>query len=141
MDPAEDDGNNNNQNNYNNYNNSNDNYNYNNNGNNNNQNQEDAAVLEVCERLYEDAGKCETNLNVYGVYPTTLACEFINGLKASGKSRISAAFSGAKKNITPQVLAGVFAASTLVFGGVSYYFHKKLQRQNVGLVHGEGNMA
>mmetsp|Transcript_16235 Transcript_16235/g.29459 ORF Transcript_16235/g.29459 Transcript_16235/m.29459 type:complete len:439 (-) Transcript_16235:240-1556(-) len=137
MEPAEDDGNNNNQN-YN-YNNGDD--NYNNNGNNNNQNQEDAAILEVCERLYEDAGKCETNLNVYGVYPTTLACEFIKGLKASGKSRISSAFSGAKKNVTPQVLAGLFAASTLVFGGVSYYFHQKLQRQNVGLIHGQGNMA
>ena len=77
MEPAKDDGNNNNQNNYNNYNNGDDNYNYNKNGNNNNQNQEDAAVLEVCERLYEEAGKCESNLNVYGVYPTTFACKFI----------------------------------------------------------------
>jgi hypothetical protein len=125
MEPVEDDGNNNN----------------NQNNNNNNQNQEEAEVREICENLYAQAGKCESNLSIYGVYPNTLACDFIKGLNSWGKTRIATAFSEAKKNVTPQVLAGVFAASTLVFGGVSYYFHKKLQGQDVGLVRGEGNMA
>jgi len=133
MQPGENDGNNNN--NYNNYNNNGDNYNYN-----YNQNQEDAEVLEVCERLYEEAGKCETDLNVYGVYPNTMACEFINGLNAWGKTRIFSSFTEVK-NATPKVLAGFFASTTLLFGGVIYYFHKKIQGQDLGLVHGGGNMA
>lgn len=118
-------------------NNNNNNYNYNN----QNQEQEEAAVLEVCQALYEPAGKCESNLNVYGVYPNTLACDFIHGLNAWGKTRIAASLSEAKKNMTPAVLASVFAVTTAAFGGVSYYFHKRLQRQNVGLVHGQGGMA
>ncbi|KAL7524420.1 hypothetical protein ACHAXR_000565, partial [Thalassiosira sp. AJA248-18] len=112
----------------------------NDNNNNNNNNYQEPEVLEVCERLYEASGKCESNLNVYGVYPNTLACDFINGLNAWGKTRIVATFNEAKKNATPAVLAGVFAATTLVFGGVSYYFHQKLQRRNVGLVHSQGNV-
>lgn len=134
MQPADDD--NNNQNNNQNYNNGDDNYNYN-----YNQNQEEPEVLEVCERLYEDAGKCESNLDVYGLYPNTLACDFISGLKASGKTRIFSAFAQMKPSATASVLAGLFAVSTLLLGGVSYHFHKKLQRQSVNLVHAEGNMA
>ena len=104
------------------------------------QEQED-EVLEVCERLYEGAGKCETNLQVYGVYPNTMACDFIKGLNAWGKTRIAATFHEAAKK-TPQILAGVFAATTVVFGGVAYYMHKKAQRQSIGLVHdGQMNLA
>jgi len=114
--------------------------NNNGNNNNNNNNQQQAEVLEVCERLYEPAGKCESNLNVYGVYPNTLACDFIHGLNSWGKTRIAATFKEAKKNVTPSVLAGVFAVTTVFFGGVSYYLHKKLERNNVGLVHGGGDV-
>lgn len=125
--------------------NDNNNNNNNNNGNdqyqNYNQNQEEAEVLEVCERLYEDAGKCESNLNIYGMYPTTLACDFISGLKASGKTRIFSSLAEAKASVTPSVLAGLFAASTVLLAGVAYHFHTKLQRQSIGLVQGQGNMA
>lgn len=125
--------------------NDNNNNNNNNNGNDDansyyNQNQEEAEVLEVCERLYETAGKCETNLDVYGVYPNTMACSFIKSLNSWGITRIASSVSGATKNHVPAVMAGLFAASTVVFGGISYYFHKKLQRQNVGLVGGHGNV-
>ena len=110
----------------------------NNNGDNNYQQPE---VNEFCERLYEPAGKCETNIDVYGKYPNTMACKFISGLNAWGKTRIAATFNEAKKNATPATLAGIFAATTVVFGGVSFYLHKKLQRQSVGLVHDQGAMA
>mmetsp|Transcript_49400 Transcript_49400/g.105003 ORF Transcript_49400/g.105003 Transcript_49400/m.105003 type:complete len:414 (-) Transcript_49400:137-1378(-) len=130
MQPGDDDNNNNNQNNDN----GNNNYNY-------NQNQEDVEIREVCEQLYEDAGKCESNLDVYGVYPNTMACDFISGLKASGKTRIFSKLANTTKNVTSSVLAGVFAATTLVLVGVSYHYHQKLQRQSVNLVQGEGNMA
>jgi len=129
--------------------NSNQNYNYNNGndgGNNNNnynynynqnQDQEEAEVLEVCQSLYEEAGKCEQYLNVYGMWRDTTACDFISGLEASGKTRIFSTFAKAKANATPAVLAGLFAVSTVVFGGVAYYFHKNVQGQSVGLVHSE----
>lgn len=103
--------------------------------------QEEANVLEVCERLYEPAGKCETNLNLYGRYPNTLACNFIGGLNSWGKTRIAATFAEAKKNVTPSVLAGVFAATTVLFAGVVYHLNQRLQRSNVGLVSGNGDMA
>jgi len=136
MRPAEDDGNNNNNNNNNNnqnYNNGD--YNYNQNQ---NQNQEEPEVLEMCESLYEEAGKCESNLNVYGVYANTMACDFIKGL---GKTSVFSSLGDVLVSATPTVLAVLFATSTLIFGGVSYHFHKKLQRQSVGLVHSGGNMA
>lgn len=117
--------------------------NNNNNQNNNNYNnyQEEAEVREVCQALYEDAGKCETNLSVYGVYPNTMACDFINGLNSWGKTRIASTFNEAKKNVTPTVMASLFAVTTAAFGGVAYFFHKKLERQSVGLVQNQGNLA
>lgn len=141
LQPRDDDDDNNNQNyNYNNggddgNNNNNYNYNYN-----QNQDQEEAEVLEVCERLYEEAGKCEKDLNVYGVWPNTMACDFISGLKASGKTRIFSTFAEAKANATPAVLAGLFAGSTVLFGCVAYYFHKKVQGQSGGLVHSDDHV-
>lgn len=117
----------------------------NNNGNGGNyyyrNNNKDKEVLQFCEEIYEDAGKCETDLDAYGHYANTMACEFIEGLKASGKDRIFSALAEASSNVTPKVLAGVFAVTTLVFGGVALHFHKKLHRQSVGLVHGEGSLA
>jgi hypothetical protein len=111
--------------------------------NNNGDQQDEDKVLEVCERLYEASGKCETNLaaikNTYGAYPNTYGCDFISGLKASGKTRVS--FSQIQSNVTPKALAGVFAATTVIFGATAYYLGKKLQRSNVNLVEGGGAMA
>jgi len=128
MQPVEDDGNN-------------QNYNYNNgNDNNYNQNGEEPEVLEVCERLYEDADKCESNLDVYGLWPNTMTCDFISGIKASGETRIFSSFTHAS-NAAPKVFDVLFGVSTVALGGVAYYFHKKLQGQSMGLDHGQDNMA
>lgn len=138
MQPAEEDENenqnNNNNNNNQNYNNNNGDYNYNY----NQEEQEEPEVLEFCTNLYQDAGKCESSMNIYNHWPNTMACEFIQGLNPWGKTRIFSSFAEAKKNVTPGVLAGVFAVTTAAFGGVSYFLHRKLQRQSVGLVHGQG---
>merc|ERR1712029_882047 len=133
-----DNDNNNNNNNYNyNYNNGN---NQNQNNNNNNNNNGDVEVLEMCGQMYEDAGKCEADLDAYGLYPNTFACDFIEGMSSGVKSRIAASFAHGV-SATPKVLASLFAITTAAFGGAAYYFHQKLKRQNVGLVHGSGNMA
>lgn len=83
-------------------------------------------VLEMCQTLYEGSGKCETNLAVYGHYPTTYACDFIKGLNAWGKTRIAAEYQEFASHVTPQILAGVFACTTLLFGIVSYHIHSKM---------------
>lgn len=105
--------------------------------------QDEDEVLEVCERLYQQSGKCEANLAAvnqqYGVYPNTYGCEFIKGLKVSGKSRIS--FNQVQNAVTPKALAGVFAATTVIFGATAFYLGKKLQRSNVNLVSENGAIA
>lgn len=102
----------------------------------NNGDQEDEdEVLEVCERLYEDAGKCESGL-ADGVtyYPNTYGCDLISSLKAPGK------MNGASKSSpsAAKVFAGLFAATTIVFGGVAYYLYQKAARANVDLSSTEG---
>ena len=105
-----------------------------------------AATLEVCQNLYQASGKCENGMNLgYGVYPTTLACDFIKGLNHWGKTRIAAEYHEFARHMTPGVLAGVFACTTVLFGGVSYYIHTKMHgggRKPVALVaSGDGAMA
>mmetsp|Transcript_30475 Transcript_30475/g.65832 ORF Transcript_30475/g.65832 Transcript_30475/m.65832 type:complete len:173 (-) Transcript_30475:165-683(-) len=105
--------------------------------NNNGDNDDEDKVLEVCERIYEDAGKCESGL-ADGVtyYPNTYACDLISGLKAPGgrtKSHSSVSAS--------QVFVGIFAAATIVFGGVSAYLYQKAQRTNVDLSSSGGALA
>ncbi|EJK74108.1 hypothetical protein THAOC_04242 [Thalassiosira oceanica] len=115
--------------------------------NNNQQEEEEVEVKEMCERLYEPAAKCEGGLtNIYGLYPNTMGCQFIDGLTVSGKARIMATISNvsnaakqAAKSATPGVLAGVFALTTLIFAGVAYHFHGKASKQkSPGLVSGSG---
>mmetsp|Transcript_23245 Transcript_23245/g.50367 ORF Transcript_23245/g.50367 Transcript_23245/m.50367 type:complete len:380 (+) Transcript_23245:132-1271(+) len=91
-------------------------------------------VLEVCERLYEDAGKCESGL-ADGVtyYPNTYACTLIQSLKAPGKMNSTRSSIAASK-----VFAGLFAATTAVFAGVAYYLYHKSRRQNVHLSSNDG---
>jgi hypothetical protein len=105
-----------------------------------------AATLEVCQKLYQASGKCENNMILgYGMYPNTLACDFIKGLNHWGKTRIAAEYREFARHITPGVLAGVFACTTVLFGGVSYYIHTKMYgggRKSAGLVaSGDGAMA
>lgn len=103
---------------------------------NNGDQQDEDEVLEICERLYEDAGKCESGL-ADGVtyYPTTYGCDFISSLHAPGKmnsAKNSSSVSAA------QVFAGLFAATTAIFGAVAFYFHKKQQRGSVDLSGQDG---
>jgi hypothetical protein len=99
--------------------------------------QQDAdSVTEVCERLYEESGKCETNIaSTY--YPNTYACEFIKTLKASGTR-----MSNKSMAIPAKVFATLFAATTVIFGGAAYFLHHKVQRAEVSLTADEnGQLA
>jgi len=104
--------------------------------NNNGDNNDADEVLEICERLYEDSGKCETNLDSqYQYYPNTMACDFIKSLKV-GKSMFHA-----PKAIPAKVLTGVFAVTTVGFGALAYFFHQKSRRTGVNLSSGDGELA
>ena len=79
--PSKNDGNNNSNNNGNNCNGNND---YHRNYQNNNSD-DNVKILEMCERLYKDAGKCEANLaNDVIYYPNTDMCKFLQTLKKPG---------------------------------------------------------
>ena len=101
---------------------------------NNGDQQDEDNVLEICERLYEDAGKCESGLgsNVK-YYPVTYGCDFIKSLHAPGK--MNSANSGVS---AAKVFAGLFAVTTAIFGAVAYYFHMKQERTNVQLSGQDG---
>jgi hypothetical protein len=94
--------------------------------------QQDADdVTEVCERLYEESGKCETNVNIY--YKNNYGCEFIKSLKASGTK-----MSNKSVAIPAKIFATLFAATTVIFGGIAYFLHHKVQRGSVNL-HADEN--
>lgn len=105
----------------------------------NNGDQQDAdEILEVCERLYEQSAKCEEKLpSGTTYYANNYGCNLVKSLKAPSKTRSSKSGSASK------VFAGLFAVTTIAFGGVAYYFYQKAQRTNVALVSepGEGAMA
>lgn len=105
------------------------NYNYNGQGGqgqnywNGNDQQDADEVSETCERLYEDAGKCETNVQS-AYYPNTYACDFIKSLKASGSTMRSSK----SVNVSARVFASLFAVTTIVFGGVAYFLHQRVAK-------------
>ena len=104
--------------------------------NNNDQNDAD-NILDICDRLYEESAKCESNLPSGTTYwPSTSGCELVKSLKAPGRAKGSASAS--------KVFASLFAICAIGFAGVAYYFYEKSQRSNVALVEepaGEGAMA
>ncbi len=106
---------------------------------NNGDQQDEDQILEVCERLYEESAKCEEKLpSGTTYYPNSYGCTLVKSLKAPGKASSRSSSGHASK-----VFAGLFAATTIAFAGVAYYFYQKAERTNVALVNesGEGAMA
>ena len=108
---------------------------------NNNKNQGDEmdadTLLEVCENVYLESGKCETGL-ADGVtyYKNEMGCSYIATLHAPNKKKSSGASVSASK-----VFVGLFAVTTVVFGGVAYHLYQKVRRQKVNLGEADGTMA
>ncbi len=95
------------------------------------------SLLEVCENVYIESGKCETGL-ADGVtyYKNEAGCSYIATLHAPGKKKSSGAGVSASK-----VFSGLFAVTTVVFGGVAYHLYQKVRRQKVNLGETDGTMA
>lgn len=95
---------------------------------NNGDQQDEDEVLEICERIYEDAGKCESDMESYPYgpyYKNEYGCNIIKSLHAPGSSGSS--------GTAGKVFAVIFALSTVAIGGAAYYFYTKSKRQNVAL--------
>lgn len=100
--------------------------------------QDEDDIAEVCEKLYEQSAACESKLpSGTTYYANTNGCNLVKSLKAPGRSSSRSSGNASK------VFAGLFAATTVAFAGVAYYFYEKAQRTNVALVgeSGEGTIA
>lgn len=89
--------------------------------------QDPDEVTDVCSRLYEEAGKCEENLDGYFPYRNNYGCSFISTLKTPSVVSLGSA------NIPAKVFAGIFAVTTAVLAAVSMTLFKRNRRQNVSL--------
>jgi hypothetical protein len=84
--------------------------------------QQDAdEVLEVCQRMYEQAGKCESNLSGVTPYPNTYGCDFIKTLP-----RVSSWSVSSVGSTSARAFAGIFAITTVALAGLTVYLHKKV---------------
>ena len=93
-------------------------------------------VNELCETLYEVAGKCETKMNVY--YPNESACSYIEGIKVireDGVIRTSAT----RKSTAAAITTGLFLTAALLLSGYVYYLRTKLGRARINLAASSQN--
>jgi len=104
-------------------------YNYDGNGN----DQQDADnVSEMCEMIYSQAGKCESSLEINGVYPNYNACSYIQGIQVIRKNGIIVT-SGSKANKTASVFIGIFVVAFVLLSAYVYYLKTKLDRATISL--------
>jgi len=120
------------------------------NNNNNNNNGDDAQdednVIQMCEEMYENAGKCEEKIETSNQYQykNTQACDYINNilprLEQNSKSVSSSAGSGGTASV---VFAWLFAFTTLALGVYAFLLFRKLRRSKVNLSEqsGAGDMS
>jgi hypothetical protein len=103
----------------------------NNNGQNNNNNNYNNgnSVSEVCTKLYQQAGKCETNLK--GVtYKDTSSCEMIHNILPKLNSAFKSVTGGPQ---VAKVFAWVFGIGFFALAGYVFLLHKKVMRQKAEL--------
>lgn len=87
-------------------------------------------VRELCETVYEAAGKCESNVNVQ--YQNEAACQFIEGVKVIRQDGVIET-SSSKASTTATVFIVLFAIAFALLGGYVYYLKTKLDRAKINL--------
>lgn len=96
---------------------------------------EDAdEVIEMCEQIYNMAGKCEEGLAATGyVYePNNNACNYIAGIKIVRKDGIITQV-GSKANKTASIFIGIFVVAFVLLAAYVYYLKTKLDRAAINL--------
>jgi len=111
--------------------------NQNNDGNNNNNNndaQDEDEVIELCEQLYAQAGKCESNLspNSYYFRANENGCNYMDGIQIM-RTDGTVVVKNAGSNKTAAAFIGIFAVAFVLLGAYVYYLKTKLDRAKVDL--------
>lgn len=89
-----------------------------------NQNQNDEVeIKEVCEQLWQTAGKCENNLNIND--PNKNACNYMQGINMIRNDGV-VSVSSSQGSKTAGTFIGLFAVSTCLFGAYAFYLKSKL---------------
>lgn len=96
---------------------------------NQNQNDGDVEIKEVCEQLYQTAGKCEENLG--NDDPNYQACNYMEGIKVIRKDGVVDVSNGGSS--TAAAFIGVFAVTTCLLGAYAYYLKTKLGNGKIDL--------
>lgn len=91
-------------------------------------------VIEMCEQIYQTAGKCESALAASGyVYePNENACNYIAGIKVVRKDGIITQV-GSKANKTASIFIGIFVVAFVLLAAYVYYLKTKLDRASINL--------
>lgn len=102
--------------------------------------EEQFEIAEICDKVYEEAAKCEEG--VEGIqYPDSSACEYINTIlpKLDAASRsIGSKTSTAPEGKAAKAFAFIFAFTTVLFGAYAYFLYRKIKRGVVALA-AQGN--
>jgi len=103
-------------------------------GNNDNNNGDEEAdeVSEICEEVYNQAGKCESQLSSSVVGDKNEnGCNYIEGIKIVRKN--GTIIAGGSKNKVASAFIGIFAVSFVLLGAYVYYLKTKLDRAKINL--------
>lgn len=87
-------------------------------------------VSEVCDMLYQSAGKCESSLDIDD--PNENGCTFIEGVKIIRKSGIVSTETPAPSK-TASAFIGMFAVSTCLLGAYVYFLKSKMDKSKINL--------
>jgi len=96
--------------------------------------QDEDEVIEMCEQIYEGAGKCEQGLEATGYLSSANnnACNYIAGIKVVRKDGIITQV-GSKANKTASIFIGIFVVAFVLLAAYVYYLKTKLDRASINL--------
>jgi len=98
-----------------------------------NDNQDADEVIEFCEQIYAQAGKCETELASSGISTiNTNACNYMEGIKIVRKNGVVQQNSS-KANKTASIFIGIFVVAFVLLAAYVYYLKTKLDRASINL--------
>eukprot|EP00525_Craspedostauros_australis_P002559 CAMPEP_0198110390 /NCGR_PEP_ID=MMETSP1442-20131203/2401_1 /TAXON_ID= /ORGANISM="Craspedostauros australis, Strain CCMP3328" /LENGTH=403 /DNA_ID=CAMNT_0043766419 /DNA_START=39 /DNA_END=1250 /DNA_ORIENTATION=+ len=101
---------------------------------NGNDNQDEDLVVEMCERLYQSAGKCESPLAATGVIDQANdnACNYISGISTNLQNGfITQAKANANK--TASIFIGIFVVAFVLLAAYVFFLRTKLDRASINL--------
>lgn len=96
--------------------------------------EDEDQVIEMCEQIYDMAGKCEEGLQATGyvAQANNNACNYIAGIKVVRKDGIITQV-GSKANKTASIFIGIFVVAFVLLAAYVYYLKTKLDRASINL--------